>query len=172
MTLDEFRATAKRGQGGYHLFPSPYLQMAPTLEDCEFLYALVRVARPQVVLELGTGYGTAARFIAEALLRNGAGYLWTVEQKAEFGAASMPLLDDFLEEQVLLRTAPPLPDKPDLVFVDSGYEYRAADIREWLTNGYRGPVVVHDSERAYPEFALGQGCHLAYSPGLWVGCAA
>ena len=44
-----------------------------------YLYAMVRMQRPDVVLELGTGLGTCAFFMAQALKENDRGHIWTVD---------------------------------------------------------------------------------------------
>ena len=171
MTLSELRASANPRPGGWHLFPPPYQQMAPTLEECELLYALIRATRPARVLELGTGMGVTGCFIAEALRENGdGGTLLTIEPKRQFWPDAQELLLGLPAS--ISATTDGLDLEPDLVFVDSGYEYRAADIREWLSNGYGGPVLVHDAERRYPELERGCGVFLASTSGLWIGRGA
>ncbi len=49
-----------------------------------FLYSLVRMHRPSTVVELGTGYGVSAFWMAYALEQNGAGHLWTVDDFSSF----------------------------------------------------------------------------------------
>lgn len=48
-------------------------------EAIEFIYALVRCTKPEVIFESGTYMGHCAEAIATALDRNGGGHLWTVE---------------------------------------------------------------------------------------------
>ena len=170
VTLDELRALAKPDGNGNHIFQGAYRQMSVTLEEADLLYAIVRATQPSRVLELGTGLGLSARFIAEALVANQHGRLVTVEPKAMFWPSAGDLLADLpasIHAEALVD-----PTEVDLVFVDSGYEYRAADIREWLSNGYGGPVLVHDAERRYPELERGCGVFLASTSGLWIGRGA
>lgn len=169
MTLDELRAHTVTDEHGTVRFAAPYGQMAVSLVEAEFLYALVRLTKPERVLELGTGYGVSARFIAEGLSDNGRGVLYTIEPSAEIrehagtllgdGALPVRVLDDF----DAARSA-------DLVFIDSGYEHREHDIAHWLT-GTPGPlIVVHDANRDYPALR-GRGVRLPGSDGFWIGRA-
>lgn len=166
MTLDELRATAEPGRGGYRVFGGAYAQMSCTLEDCEWLYALVRLMKPARALEIGTGQGVSARFIAEALAENGAGWLDTVEPNRRYAAQARELLAGLpadVHEKVAAGA-----HSPDLVFIDSGYDRREADIAEWLTNGYRGLLVVHDANRDYEDLR-GRGVLIPCTDGMWVG---
>lgn len=51
---------------------------------CMLLHVLARRERPDVVVELGTGLGVTALWIAAALQDNGHGHLWTVDNGADF----------------------------------------------------------------------------------------
>ena len=44
-----------------------------------YLYSMVRMQRPEVVLELGAGLGTCAFLMAQAAKENGTGHVWTVD---------------------------------------------------------------------------------------------
>ena len=46
---------------------------------CHFLYSLVRMDRPSVVVELGCGGAATALMVSKALRENGHGHLWTVD---------------------------------------------------------------------------------------------
>ena len=171
MSLDELRALATVKDGPHLRFQPPYQQMSVTLDEAEFLYALVRALKPPIcVLELGTGLGLSGRFIAEALLADGDAMLMTIE----------PSVDCRWEANSLLSAMPALieeecranPDTPDLVYIDSGEKHRWYDIKTWLTNGYAGVVIVHDAERDYPEIAEhGNGVYLPTANGMWLGRA-
>lgn len=50
-----------------------------TEDFCLLIYALVKMQKPQVVVELGTGYGATAFWIAQAMKENGSGVVWTVD---------------------------------------------------------------------------------------------
>jgi len=168
VTFDELRARATIERHGYRVFDGEYAQMSVTLEDAEFLYSLVRLIRPTGVLELGTGLGLSGRFIAEALVANGRGRLVTVEPDEKLAARAAGLLADL----PVLQARGWRGVKPDLVFIDSRYDLRHGDIEDWLTNGYRGLILVHDSHRDYPELQRGAGVYLPGVDGLWLGRAA
>lgn len=51
---------------------------------CHFLYSLVRMDRPSVVLELGCGGAATAVMASKALKENGHGHLWTVDNGADW----------------------------------------------------------------------------------------
>ncbi len=169
MTLDELRASARPGRGGQMVFGPPFGDMSVTLEDAEFLYALVRLTSPARVLELGTGYGISARFIAEALVANGKGHLTTVEPLQEIWTEAPKLLAGL---PVTVNRYAPMPDDIgwDIVFIDSGYRHRELDIERWLTSEYRGLIVVHDANREYDLHGL--GVLLPSVDGLWIGRVA
>jgi len=44
-----------------------------------FFHSLVRMQKPQNILELGTGLGTTAFWMAQAVKENGRGHVWTVD---------------------------------------------------------------------------------------------
>ncbi len=168
MTLQELRALAVLNDNGYHRFPAPYHQMSVTLEEANLLYALVRATRPRNVLELGTGLGLSAFFIASALKANGdEGYVLTLEPEAELAEQATDLLRGL--PATVIKPSPVRAEFADLVYIDSAQSRRATDIRTWLTNGYRGLVLIHDAERNYPEVDLGHGIYLATANGMWLG---
>lgn len=51
---------------------------------CHFLYSLVRMDRPPVVVELGCGGGATALMVSKALQENGSGHLWTVDNGSDW----------------------------------------------------------------------------------------
>lgn len=167
MTLDELRALAAPNGEGDSFFPAPYLQMSVTLEEAELLFALVAAIKPLDVLELGSGLGLSGFFLASALPENGV--LTTVEPDDGCRAQTKTMLAN-LPVEVIAETETDL--DWDLVYIDSGYQYRAHNIRQWLTNGYEGLVVVHDADRRYEELELGRGVFLPTSAGMWIGRAA
>ncbi len=169
MTIDELRARATIERGGYSVFDGEFTQMSCTLEDCEFLYALVRLMKPQTVLELGTGYGVSARFIAEALKANGHGKLTTVEPDRDLRASARKMLAK-TPAAVVVGFADVHDLDWDIVFIDSSYKTREDDIAAWLSNGYPGLVIVHDANREY-ELLNGHGMRVGGLDGLWLGRA-
>ncbi len=54
-----------------------------------YLYAMVRLQRPEVVLELGAGLGTCAYLMAQAVKENGVGHVWTVDDGSHWPTTSL-----------------------------------------------------------------------------------
>src|SRR6266436_5037040 len=50
-----------------------------TEDFCIFLYGLAKMQRPKVILELGTGFGVTTFWLARAVVENGEGHIWTVD---------------------------------------------------------------------------------------------
>jgi hypothetical protein len=139
------------------------------VETGEFLYGLVRVMKPQLILESGTGYGGSTRYLAQALEANDRGWLVTYESNEEyFGKA-----EKLPRTQYLLGSTLDWQDAaPDLVFLDSApISLRLQELRYWR---WKTAVVVHDTR--LPEIA-----NVIYQPreddggltipvplGLWV----
>lgn len=167
-TLYDLRATATPDGAGVLRFPPPYRQMSVAVDEADLLHSLIRALKPLNVLELGTGLGLTARFIAEALLANGdEGFLITVEPNPEYADQAATLLAGLPAKVAGEYTFGP--DWPDLVYIDSGVAHRTAHIREWLSGRYRGLVLVHDADRDYPELDAGVGVYLPTPNGIWAG---
>lgn len=49
-----------------------------------FLYSIVKMQKPQVIVELGTGLAISAFWMAAALRENGEGHIWTVDNFSIF----------------------------------------------------------------------------------------
>lgn len=161
MTLADLIPAARAHERGYRVWDD----MGVEVEVAEFLYGLVRLLKPGVVVEAGTGAGYAAVAIASALRENGCGHLWSYEPLPEFRR--------FAEERLAGLPASVMagqscddagPTQADLVFVDSaGGELRQRDLDHWLPTGV--PVVVHDAH----EYDLPtDGLHVDTPRGLWV----
>lgn len=166
MTLDELRAAATVQVGEAHTWPPPLGHYSMTLEDAEFLYALVRMTKPGEVIESGTGLGVSAKFIGEALKQNGHGTLTTYEPVKEYADQARGLVEGLPVQVVRGECAP---RDADLVLIDSGPGSRPREIREWLESACPGLILVHDSNRGYDALKFGVGAFLDGSDGFWVG---
>ena len=51
---------------------------------CYLLYSLVRMEQPNTVVELGTGFGTCAFLVAQALKENNKGMIWTIDNGVDW----------------------------------------------------------------------------------------
>jgi hypothetical protein len=67
-----------------------------TEDFCLFLYSLVRMHAPRTIVELGTGLGASAFWMALAAKRNGGGRVWTVDDLELFTSYGT-LLDKITE---------------------------------------------------------------------------
>lgn len=143
-----------------------------TDEDGDLLYALVRMRKPNFVVETGTGHAIATKRLAEALKANG-----LREQSLErFG---MPIyqphvlscdtdLDYVVEAQKLSRSLPievwhcpglylldRIQDQPEFIFIDAGdSENRLSELKfivEHKRLAKQGILVIHDAVN--PKYA-------------------
>jgi Methyltransferase domain len=81
--------------------PSGYINYRASLESytvgelygtesfCHFLYSLVKMDRPSVVVELGCGGGATSLMVSQALKENGHGHVWTVDNGADWSIATI-----------------------------------------------------------------------------------
>ncbi len=170
--LEGLRATATvRVRDGFRWFKMDPGLMSVTLEDAEFLYALVRVTKPLAVVESGTGNGISGKFIGEALKANGHGALTTYEPLRVHVDPARALIGPDVPVTVVNEECPGWRegDSTDLVFLDSApTDRRQEEMSHWLNCGYEGIVVVHDAARDYPELR-GRGVYLPGADGLWIG---
>ena len=122
-------------------------QEASDPAQCELLAALVRCAKPRIVVEAGTYKGHGALAIARALHVNGpTGHLWTADPY-EFGQrdtlAGLPNVS-FCNEDFLTML-----DR--LAEVDFAY----IDASEWGPNGRDASLRVRHFEAVLPKLAPG-----------------
>ena len=171
MSLQELRPQAKIPVGPQGTFRA-FDMMAVTLEDGDFLYALVRVTKPRIVVESGSGSGISGTFIATALQDNGFGELVTYENAQAYYELATEQLKG-LPAEVRLGEAVDYPWRdlpPEIVYIDSDMGRRHNDLKHFLTCGYRGIVVLHDANREFPNVdEHGEGVYLPGADGLWVG---
>jgi hypothetical protein len=129
-------------------------QMSPEYEFCEFVAALVRMAKPSLVIETGVGQGYTTRRAAAALTP-GARLLgfesdpaWR-EQLAEL---------DFFDGETASLAAEPTPADDDLANVDlfvadSAQKYRSDEVSRWAELAKPGSlIVVHDTGNGHPKW--------------------
>ncbi len=165
MTRDELRMLA-RSNGAF----LEWDEMAVEVEVAELLYALVRAAKPELVVEAGTGRGIASVFLAEALRDNGLGWLVSFEPDPAFAQQGRDALAGLPAEVRQGRSLWFVGRQPDLVFIDSLGDYRREDLEFWLAYEPRPLLVVHDANRDYD---LPEGARLASGRGVWMlGTAA
>lgn len=140
-----------------------WTMMGVEKEAGEFLYGLVRMLKPRLTLESGTGEGYATSYLARGIQENGIGKLYTYEADSHFAAAARENLAEWpwvqVKNQPLVGYDGPT---PDLVFLDSGPPWRPLELAEWLPRGV--PLVVHDAHE-YPQLTGGV---MLPGRGLWL----
>ena len=121
--------------------------MAPETEVADFMYALVRLLKPGLVLETGCYLGFTAVRMAQALKENGYGRLVTcdIEERyvSELNVRSEDLpLEAFRTSGVELLARF---ESIDLAFIDSGGD-REKEVRQAARRmGRFGVIVLHDT---------------------------
>jgi predicted O-methyltransferase YrrM len=128
----------------------------PAAEDevADFLYALVRLLKPDSVLETGTAFGHTAARICDALTDNGVGELLTMEAKASRHEAAAARLAD--EPAVVLHAkyqdvTPPDGTSFGLCFFDATRNSRDKEFlhfRPWIADD--AILVFHDTGAQHP----------------------
>jgi predicted O-methyltransferase YrrM len=136
--------------------------MAVEVECAEFLHALVRLLKPELVLESGTGRGMASLYIARALKANKAGRLITFEPIAQFASEARARLAPYDAAVLTGSSLGYCGAPPDLVFLDSSPETREAEIDQWLAREVA--LVIHDAHR----YELPGGVLFPTARGLWL----
>lgn len=59
-------------------------------EEAELLYILVRILKPEIVVETGVASGKSSAFILQALYENKDGFLYSVDLPMHFGDENLP----------------------------------------------------------------------------------
>lgn len=135
------------GDHGFHMFDSGSAE----IEVCEFLYTLIRLMKPDRVLETGTYNGIASTYLAYALMDNQRGVLDTIEFSIDryHGALrlhqSIPILDGLIEYWVCdSRQWNPSEDY-DVVLLDTEPQQRFDEfIKIWAHVKPGGVILIHD----------------------------
>lgn len=143
------------------------------LEVLDFLYALVRLSKPNHALETGTWLGHAACAIGRALVANGFGALVTLDLNEEALKAAAKNLEaagvTHVVSPILCDSLSYTPPNPlDFALFDSETTLREAEFRrfhQWLRPG--ALVVFHDT--APHHAVVGEAVKRLASEGLLTG---
>ena len=126
------------------------------IEVGEFLYGLVRMIKPEAILETGTHKGIAASYMASALKENGFGKITTVEyEPVHYNDASnlfsILKLTDWINQILMdVNELNVAENQYDFIFLDTEPHMRFNElIRFWYGIKPGGFVGIHDL-----------GCHL------------
>lgn len=137
------------GAEGYHAFNSGGVEC----EVGEFLYGLVRMIKPNRVLETGTHQGISAAYIGQALKDNGSGLLTTIEyipENVQIATMRIKVLE--LDEFIYVHFGDALKyiigEKFDLILLDTEPHTRFKElIRFFPMLNEGGYVFIHDLHR-------------------------
>lgn len=121
--------------------------MATEGEVIDLIYALVRCEKPDTVVETGTYHGHGTQAIANALVKNGKGHLWTVENDPALQYVQHPQIT-YVTADSVAWSADQAPDYIDLAFVDCGPPEIRVQVAANLYPRLRpnGLMLVHDTE--------------------------
>jgi hypothetical protein len=117
----------------------------------EFLWALVRLMKPDRILETGTSYGVSAAYLSSALRENRRGRLVTLDGTPAYQEVAKKLCDalgnqEFVEMVTVdSRDYNPGAQVFDMLFLDTEPPYRWGElVRFWKNLREGGLVVMHD----------------------------
>ena len=125
------------------------------MEVIEFLHSLVRLLKPQLILETGTWHGIAAEAMGMALRENGCGSLISLEIDPESHAvATARIAAANLQEQATMVLGASLEYNVsgtiDMALFDSALELQGAEFRRFLPSLRPGAIVLfHDTNSAH-----------------------
>jgi predicted O-methyltransferase YrrM len=123
-------------------------------ETGEFLYAFIRLLKPQHVLETGTHFGIGASYMGLALRDNGFGHLDTIEfipeirNKAVERLSGLDLLGQVTPHEGDVAQFTPSVEKYQMILLDTEPQTRFAELIKfypYLNVG--GYVFIHDLHR-------------------------
>jgi predicted O-methyltransferase YrrM len=121
------------------------------VETLEFLYSLVRLLKPNLVVETGTWHGHSAVAMGKALRQNGFGRIISFEVDPEISAvAERKVEDEGLLPYVEIRNESSLsaviPDKIDILLLDSELPIRGAEFEYFRARlRHESIVIFHDT---------------------------
>ena len=128
------------------------------VEVLDFLYALVRMTKPDRVLETGAWFGRSAIAIASALRDNGFGHLLTIEESDEVAEIALRNIEqENLGALITLEVANSLKievgsETYDFALFDSDVPLRAAEFNKFYGRLEPGAIVVfHDTGVEFHE---------------------
>jgi hypothetical protein len=155
------------------------------IEVLDFFYTLVRLTKPQRVLETGTWLGRSAIAIASALRDNGIGNLVTIEVNAEAAEVAARNIDNqglatFVTLQVANSLTVELSETYELALFDSDIPVRGTEFTRFYDFLEPGAIVLfHDTagphtgsaDRVVDLMTMGmlEGIFLPTARGIFVG---
>lgn len=143
-----------------------FTQLEPdsiTLEEGDLLYALVRMRKPTIAIETGTGHAMATKRIGQALRDNKKGFLLSCDTDPEYTAAAVKAVDGLpvdIRCTTGLKTLQSFAERQvDFILVDAGTALnRMEELRLIVDNHIltpKGTLVVHDAANKNYKTLLG-----------------
>ena len=129
-------------------------QMSPEHEFCEFAAAVVRMAKPPLVIETGVGQGYTTRRVAAALASSARLIGFESDRAWREKLAELA----FFDGQTATLAAEPTPSDDelasvDLFIADSGQKYRSGEVTRWAELAKPGSLIlVHDTGNGHPQW--------------------
>lgn len=122
------------------------------IEVGEFLYGLVRMIKPDYILETGTGTGISAAYMGLALKENNRGMLWTLEfnedlvKEARAFFAKLEVQNFISHCYLKVDDFKPEPEwQFDIVFLDTEPNLRFGEfLKFWKNLKPGGIIIIHD----------------------------
>ena len=138
-------------------------------EVLQLIYALVKVEKPDVLVETGTFAAAGTSAITTGIKDNGKGHLWTVEFDDDFKYDPAPEVT-FVHADSKVWARESAPDNIDFAFLDCGApEHRIEVMRNiWPKVVAGGLVLCHDISFYHDEFlerleeAAGQQANITF----------
>lgn len=129
-------------------------RMSPEHEFCEFVAAVVRLVKPEIVIETGVGQGFTTRRVAAALAP---GSVLKGFESDDAWRERLARLSFFHGPTRLLAEEPTPTDDDlasvDLLVADSVFDFRFDEVRRWAALAQQGSyIVVHDIGNGHPAW--------------------
>lgn len=124
---------------------------SPEMEVCELLYSLVRLLKPEYVLETGGGTGNSGAYIAQGLKENDRGLLVSLEPYPTSYRIALKLWEDLGLRNKIVHHAMTSFEYPltnvrfQMMFLDSEPSCRFTEVKKFYPNLDPGGIIlIHD----------------------------
>lgn len=123
------------------------------VETAEFLYGLVRILKPEDILDLGSHYGVSALYFAKACQDNGFGQVVSIEHDPHYMTEAKKLWQaegvDELIQDIRISSLAHVPTQGyDLILCDTEPQIRFQEVVKFFPNLHEGGFIfVHDLHR-------------------------
>jgi len=143
------------------------------VEVAEYLYSLVRLYKPNFIVETGTHLGISSLYMALGLEKNGTGLLETYEVIQSLQAQAQALWADLnIQHRIVSHLKPSLSahlkDSIDILFLDSEPQFRFDEfIYFWPMLRPGGIVIIHDLHPTLGKSGIEQAGMTDWPYGPW-----